>query len=233
MSILNKTKKMLDTIFMVGLLLLLLRPVVQIGKTAVHKGVINGQSISFQNVKAALDNAVHDYFEEKYHASNSAAVTIGDLKEINSLEVLNVSDSWCKITEDVKAGESERWVKFDASGVYVVELNQIDCRIEDNKVYVSLPSPKLTNIRLSDKPVIYHYQYKKGFLKTNGDYDTGSDEFLSDETEAKAILCQQLKTNTENDKRAMEEAEHMIKAYILNVNSEFDMKSSDIEVEFI
>ena len=84
MSILNKTKKMLDTIFMVGLLLLLLRPVVQIGKTAVHKGVINGQSISFQNVKAALDNAVHDYFEEKYHASNSAAVTIGDLKEINS-----------------------------------------------------------------------------------------------------------------------------------------------------
>lgn len=65
-----------------------------------------------------------DYFEEQNHVSNQATLTIGNIKEENSLEVLSVSDSWVKISEpDEDADKTTRWVEFNATGVYTVDMS--------------------------------------------------------------------------------------------------------------
>ena len=176
-----------------------------------------------------------DYFEEKNHVSNQATLTIGNIKEENSLEVLSVSDSWVKISEpDKDADKTTRWVEFNATGVYTVDMSVSEFIIDDynNYILVKLKTPQLSHIALDTNTKAYLYKYEKGFFELNGDYDSGVKMMLNDRAEALDKLTEQLESNDANLARAKTSTENLIRTFIKNVNPGMNLKDSDIQIVF-
>ena len=176
-----------------------------------------------------------DYYEQKNHVSNRAALTVGNIKEENALEVLSVSDSWVKISEpDQNDDNTTRWVEFHATGVYTVDMRQSEFIIDDyhNFILVKLKTPQLSHIALDNDTEVYLYQYEKGFLKWNGDYDSGVKMMLNDRDEALNQLKEQLESNDANLEKAKTSAKSLIRSFIRNVNPTMDLKDQDIQIEF-
>ena len=85
-----------------------------------------------KNTYNQFKQKAYDYFEAQNHVSNQATLTIGNIKEENSLEVLSVSDSWVKISDpDTDADKTTRWVEFNATGVYTVDMSVSEFIIDD------------------------------------------------------------------------------------------------------
>ena len=176
-----------------------------------------------------------DYFEEKNHVSNQATLTIGNIKEENSLEVLSVSDSWVKISEpDKDEDKTTRWVEFNATGVYTVDMSVSEFIIDDynNYILVKLKTPQLSHIALDTNTKAYLYKYEKGFFELNGDYDSGVKMMLNDRAEALDKLTEQLESNDANLARAKTSTENLIRTFIKNVNPGMSLKDSDIQIVF-
>ncbi|MCR4638960.1 hypothetical protein [Ruminococcus sp.] len=177
-----------------------------------------------------------DYFEEQNHVSNRAKITIGNIKEENSLEVLSVSDSWVKISDpEEDEDRTTRWVEFNATGVYTVDMSISEFIIDDynNFILVKLKTPQLNHIALDNNTKAYLYKYEKGFFELNGDYDSGVQMMLNDRAEALDNLTEQLENNDENLARAKMSTENLIRTFIKNINPELNLKDSDIQIEFI
>ena len=176
------------------------------------------------------------HFEKKSHVSNRAKLTIGNIKEENSLEVLSVSDSWVKISEpDEDADKTTRWMEFNATGVYTIDMSVSEFIIDDynNYILVKLKTPQLSHIALDDANTkSYLYKYKKGFFELNGNYDSGVKMMLNDRAEALDKLTEQLESNDANLARAKTSAENLIRAFIKNVNPKMNLKDSDIQIIF-
>lgn len=177
-----------------------------------------------------------DYFEEQNHVSNQATLTIGNIKEENSLEVLSVSDSWVKISEpDQDADKTTRWVEFNATGVYTVDMSVSEFIIDDynNYILVKLKTPQLSHIALDNAHTkAYLYKYEKGFFELNGDYDSGVKMMLNDRAEALDKLTEQLESNDANLARAKTSTENLIRSFIKNVNPGMNLKDSNIQIIF-
>ncbi len=176
-----------------------------------------------------------DYFEAKNHVSNQATLTIGNIKEENSLEVLSVSDSWVKISEpDKDEDKTTRWVEFNATGVYTVDMSVSEFIIDDynNYILVKLKTPQLSHIALDTNTKAYLYKYEKGFFELNGDYDSGVKMMLNDRAEALDKLTEQLESNDANLARAKTSTESLIRTFIKNVNPGMNLKDSDIQIIF-
>ena len=176
-----------------------------------------------------------DYFEAKNHVSNQATLTIGNIKEENSLEVLSVSDSWVKISEpDKDEDKTTRWVEFNATGVYTVDMSVSEFIIDDynNYILVKLKTPQLSHIALDTNTKAYLYKYEKGFFELNGDYDSGVKMMLNDRAEALDKLTEQLESNDANLARAKTSTENLIRTFIKNVNPGMNLKDSDIQIVF-
>lgn len=177
-----------------------------------------------------------DYFEKQNHVSNRAVLTVGSIKEENSLEVLSVSDCWIKISDpDDDADRTTRWVEFNASGVYTVDMSASEFIIDDYNdfILVKLKTPQLNHIALGTDTKVYLYTYEKGFLKWNGDYDSGVKMMLNDRAEALDKLTELLESNDANLAKAKASAESLIRTFIKNVNPGVDLKDSDIQIQFI
>lgn len=177
-----------------------------------------------------------DYFEEQNHVSNQAKLTIGNIKEENSLEVLSVSDSWVKISDpDEDEDRTTRWVEFNATGVYTVDMSVSEFIIDDynNYIFVKLKTPQLSHIALDNNTKAYLYKYKKGFVELNGDYDSGVRMMLDDRAEALDKLTEQLENNDANLALAKSSTENLIRTFIKNINQDMNLKDSNIQIEFI
>lgn len=174
----------------------------------------------------------YDYFEEQNHVSNRATLTVGNIKDENALEVLSVGDSWVKISEPDE-DKATRWVEFNATGVYTVDMSVSEFIIDDynNYILVKLKTPQLSHIALDNANTkAYLYKYEKGFF--NGNYDSGVEMMLNDRAEALDKLTEQLESNDANLARAKTSAENLIRAFIKNVNPGMDLKDSDIQIIF-
>lgn len=190
---------------------------------------------SSEEVYENFREKAYDYFEKENHVSNSASLTIGNIKEQNSLEVLSVSDNWIKVSEpDDDSDKTTRWVEFNATGVYTVDMSVSEFIIDDynNFVMVRLKTPQLNHIALSADPKVYLYKYKKELFKVNGDYDSGVVKLLDDRAEALSELTNQLENNEDNFMLAKQSAEKLIRTFIINANPEISLKDSDIQIEF-
>ncbi len=178
-----------------------------------------------------------DYFEQENHVQNRATINIGNIKEENLLEVLSVSDSWVKISNSNSSNDNTtRWVEFNATGVYTVDMKTSEFIIDNynNFVLVKLKTPQLNHVALDNSSInIYNYDYETGFLKINGDYNKGTEMAIDDRAEALNKLTEQLENNDENLSSAKISAEKLIKTFIKNVNPDIKFKDSDIQVEFI
>ena len=177
----------------------------------------------------------YDYFEEKNHVSNRATLTIGNIKEENSLEVLSVSDSWVKISDPDKDNDkTRRWVEFNATGLYTVDMSTSEFIIDDynNYIIVKLKTPQLSHIDLDTNSKAYLYKYEKGFFELNGDYDSGVKMMLNDRAEALDKLTEQLESNDANLARAKKSTENIIRTFLKNVNPEMELKDSNIRIQF-
>lgn len=176
-----------------------------------------------------------DFFEAQNHVSNRATITIGNIKEENSLEVLTVSDSWIKMSDpDNDEDKTTRWVEFSATGVYIIDMSASEFIIDDynNYIIVKLKTPQLSHVALDADTKAYLYKYNKGFFELNGDYDSGVTMLLNDRAEALDKLTEQLESNDSNLARAKTSAEYFIRSFIKTVNPGLDIKDSNIQIQF-
>lgn len=189
-----------------------------------------------QNTYDQFKQMAFDYNEKKNHVSNRATLTIGNIKEENSLEVLTVGDSWVKISNpDIDKDRTRRWVEFSASGVYVVDMSLSEFIIDDynNFVIVKLKTPQLSHIALTDETEIYLFEYEKGLFTKDGNDDLGTKLAFKDRKEAFIKLTEQLQDNKENIEIAKKSAESFIRTFIKNANPDINLKDSDIQIQFI
>lgn len=176
-----------------------------------------------------------NYYEAKNHVSNRATITIGNIKEENSLEVLSVSESWIKINDGKKSDDNTtRWIEFSATGIYTVDMTMSQFIIDDNKGYVlvKLQTPQLTQFALDTSPVVKNFNYEEGMLRINGNYDNGVKMHLEDRAEAYQVLKERISGKDEDLTAAKASTETLIRTFIRSVNPELDLKDSDIIIEF-
>ncbi len=177
----------------------------------------------------------YDYWEKNNHVSNRATLSIGNIKEENNLEVLSVSESWVKISEPDKDNDkTTRWVEFNATGLYTVDMSASEFIVDDynNYIIVKLKTPQLSHISLDSNSKAYLFKYKKGFFELNGDYDSGVKMMLNDRSEALDKLTEQLESNDANLARAKKSTENLIRTFLKNVNPEMELKDSNIRIQF-
>ena len=182
------------------------------------------------------EEKAHKANEEKYHTSNRATISVGNIKEENTLEVLSVSDSWVKISDpDQEGDKTRRWVEFNATGVYTVDMSTSEFIIDDYNKYVlvKLKTPQLNRISLDNNTKAYLYKYEKGFFELNGNYDSGVKMMLNDRAEALDKLTEQLENNDGNLQKAENSTIMLIRTLIKNVNPEMDLKDENIIIQFV
>ncbi len=186
-----------------------------------------------QNTYNEIYQTVFDFYEGQNHVSNIATISIGNIQEENALEVLSVCDSWIKVSPE--SDDDIRWVEFNATGVYNVDMSRSEIMIDDyNKyVYVKLETPKLCHISVDTDAKVYLYKYNTSLLKWNGNYEAGTNEYLSDRSEALDVLTEMLERNDENLDKAKKSAESLIRTFIINVNPNLKLNDSNISIEWI
>lgn len=175
-----------------------------------------------------------DYYEEKNHVSNRVSLSIGNIKEENALEVLSVCESTILISEDKE--DMERWVEYPANAVYTVDMTTSEFIIDDYYKYVviKLKTPQLNHISIDNENIVmYHLDNRKGFMKINGDVDSGVNTALEDRKKALKELTVQLENNDDNLSRAKLSTESIIRNIIKEVNPDLNLKDSDIQIEFV
>ena len=180
-------------------------------------------------------HTAYDYNEEKYHVRNRATISIGNLREENALEVLSVSESWLKVTTEEDVSDSVRWVEFNATGVYTVNLSTSEFIIDDYNhfVIVKLDQPQLGHIALDPKVTIYKNDYKKGIGKVNGNYEQGTTEAMADRREALKNLTNILESRDDDLTLAKKNTEFLLRNLIRNINTELVLTDEEIRIEWI
>lgn len=186
-----------------------------------------------QNTYNEIYQSVFNYYEDQNHVSNRAAISIGSIQEENALEVLSVCDSWIKVSPETD--DDIRWVEFNATGVYNVDMSRSEFMIDgyNNFVYVKIETPKLCHISVDTDAMVYLYKYNASLFKWNGNYEAGTNEYLSDRAEALDVLTEMLERNDENLDKAKKSAENLIRTFIKNVNPDLELRDSNIQIEFI
>ena len=172
----------------------------------------------------------YDFYERRNHIKNRATITISNIKEENSLEVLKVSDCYVKYQPSDDSSIANRWVEFHGSGVYTVDMSLSEFIIDDYNKYiiVRMQTPQLGPIAL-DKETKIHYIEEKW---RDGNEEEGIDLALEDRKAAVREITKQLESNDENLARAKSSAESLIQSFVKNVNPTINLKNSDIQIEF-
>ena len=200
------------------------------GAKAAKDAYISGFNTEKEEVYKEFYQNFYDRAEEKYHVSNVVEISIGDVEEIEKLEVLTVRDTEYVINNEEEAG-CKVWLEVPCEGDFVVDLKAAEF-VKDNinkHIIVRLPSPEVTNIVI-DYDKIDTLLFKNNEFFKNGSYKKG--EEIADEMTKDAQLMMQKKiaSNQNFYLKAEDSAKTVIECLIRKFNPEIpDLK---VEVEF-
>lgn len=193
--------------------------------------------------------------EKKYHVSNRIIIDIDDIKETETLEVLDVSASDIKeykfdneltkptniflelisfVTGSQTASAPPQavvWLEGICIGTYEVDLKSSEIIVDNENKYVlvRLPSPSLKFIS-HDFEVKYFNNGTKPLCKVlDGSNQRGLDAAIHDTADMTSHLHDMLNDRDQSD-LARKQAETLIENLIRELN--FDIPDLDIEVKF-
>lgn len=170
-----------------------------------------------------------DRAEEKYHVSNTAVISIGNLEESENLEVLKASDvEFITEDSDKNSGNVTAWLEVSGQGTFVVDLKAAEFIInnEQKNVLVRIPHPELTNVTITNAE---RKLFKDDMF--NGSYSEGVNLALKQRNEASLQIQKSLMENQYIYSNAKVVATSMITNLVKQFNP--DIPELTVEVEFM
>lgn len=210
---------------------------------------------AFNEGKAEVEEQVYQDFytksfnaaEKAHHVENKVNISIGDLEEKQSLEVLKIvnltykggpeekDQAWYKDAIDNVTGvfdeEPTIYLQVPGKGVFTVNLKAGEYIVDNTHEYVlaRVPEPELTQFTIDYVNVDILAFKDGGLLKKPAKYgEEKAEEALK---EAELELMQEANNNQEYYKRAVTSAENIIANLIKQLNP--DIPNLTVEVEFI
>lgn len=167
--------------------------------------------------------------EAKYHVRNEVAISIGDIREIGLLEVLNVSDiEFIVQDKDRGNGNITSWLEVPGEGTYVVNLQEAEFIIDNERMHVivRVPEPELTNVR------ILYGKVEKILFKDdmfNGSYREGEELAMKQLNEADLLIKKEFAMNQNYYISAQNAARSTIECLVYKMNPGIDNLTVDVE----
>ena len=119
------------------------------GAAAVSDGYESAFASEKEASYQALYNKYYDKAEADHHVANRASIYIGNIREIEKLEVLKVRDvEFVVNNSDDNSGNIISWLEVPGEGTFVVDLSAAEFVVDNERSHVSvrLPHPELTNV---------------------------------------------------------------------------------------
>lgn len=131
--------------------IILIKDTIRIGASSLQDNYITYYSSEKKETYQKIYDAFFTKAEEEYHVSNKVSISIGEIKELNKLEVLRVSDVEY-IIEDKQDNASNiiSWLEVPGEGVFVVDLAAGEYIVDNERefIHVRIPYPELANIMI-------------------------------------------------------------------------------------
>ena len=217
-------------IVFVGLSICFYRSAIRKGAKAAKDAYISGFNTEKEEVYKEFYQNFYDRAEEKYHVSNVVEISIGDVEEIEKLEVLTVRDTEYVINNEEEDG-CKVWLEVPCEGDFVVDLKAAEF-VKDNinkHIIVRLPSPEITN-SVIDYDKIDTLLFKNNEFLKNGSYKKGEEIADKMTKDAQLMMQKKIASNQNFYVKAEDSAKTAIECLIRKFNPEIpDLK---VEVEF-
>ena len=172
----------------------------------------------------------YDKAVEEYHVSNKGTISIGNLKEVGKLEVLEVSDVEFVIESNSgNANGITSWLEVPGKGTFVVNIEEAEFVIdnENSHVLVRVPYPELTNVTI-DYANVEKRLFKNDLF--NDSYRIGEDLARKQLGEGDALIKKEFASNEHYYNNAQKAGISTIKSLISQLNP--DEVNLKVEVEY-
>ena len=197
------------------------------------EALTDGYNAAYASEKEATYQALYQKYYDKAeaanHVANSAIIYIGNIRETERLEVLKVSDVEF-IVEDRgnNSGNITSWLEVPGEGTFVVDLSAAEFIVDNERAHVSvrLPYPELTNVAIDYSNV------KKVLFKDdvfNGSYKQGEELAMKQLGEGDLLIKKEFASNEHFYLNAQEAAVSTIKCLIMQLNSNIEDLTIDVD----
>lgn len=232
-----KLKKGTGTVICIVLMIAMVTVAFILFQNVIFNGaaaLADSYNAAFNSEKEATYQALYQkYFdraEAEYHVTNRASIHIGNISEMEKLEVLKVSDVEF-VVEDRKDNPDNltSWLEVPGEGTYVVDLSAAEFIVDDERCHVSvrIPYPELTNIVI-DYSNVNSLLFKNEYFDKS--YKVGEDLAKKQLDEAVLLIKKEFASNERFYLNAQEAAVSSIQCLIGALNS--DVENLTVDVEF-
>ena len=200
------------------------------GASALAESYKTASDAERESAYRELYDKYYERAEQEYHVSNRVSISIGNLKETATLEVLQVRDIEYIIEDRSENNKGiSSWLEVPGQGVFVVNLQAAEFVVDNERSYVLVraPYPELTNISIDSKNV------KTLFFDVNGIFDSYQDGTALAEKQVKlaeAKIQRELAKNQYFYLNAQDAAVASIQCLVQQLNPE--VENLTVEVEF-
>lgn len=172
--------------------------------------------------------------EAEYHVKNQAVITLGNIREISDLEVLDVSDVVYMIEDpNQQNGKTLSWLEVPGSGVFTVNLSAGEFVVDRDRhrVHVRIPAPELRTDNISiDYANVKLLKFEKEKFSGKNSVKDGEDLVNRQLKQAYQTIRSDIQSNTQYITYAREAARSLTQSLISAVNSE--VPDLTVQVEF-
>jgi len=232
---LNKKNRTLVEIILIlvmgAITISLFRGAIKTGASA----LLDSFNTEFQDEREAASSSVYQYYydkaKEKYLVKNQVSISIENIRETASLEVLKVSDTEYIIdnAEDTGNGITS-WLEVPGNGTYTVNLQAAEFVVDDERDYVlvRVPYPEITNISL-DYSNVKKLFFHNDIFSNESDAD-GENLAKSQLDAAESLIRKEFASNQRFYQNAQDAAVISIQNLVRRLNP--DVQNLTVDVEF-
>lgn len=216
-------------VVLISIAALLISSTIRKGGESAKEAYRNAKSQAAEEAYNKFYDTAYASAERKYHVSNNVSIEVAAVREEANLEVLTVSDIEYVIeSEKNNSNGIEVWMEFYGDGVYTVDMKASEFIIDSNRQYVlvRVPSPKLTNSRITQANMLL---WQDGVW--NKSYSSGNELATDMRSAGYAKLNNYMKSNAKFYKSAKASAQTIISELVKGMNS--DLSDLVVEVEFV
>lgn len=207
----------------------LIKSGIEVGTSA----LMNSYSVAYASEKNSAYQAVYqsayNRAKKNYHVSNTVVVSLGNLEELQKLEVLRANDvEFITEDRDNNSGNVTAWLEVEGEGTFVIDLQAAEFIIDNDRRYVlaRIPNPELTNINIIKTT---RRLFADDWM--DGSYREGVDLALKQRNEASLQIQKALLSNQYIFSNAQDVAIGMVENLIRQFNS--DIPDLTVKVEFM
>lgn len=210
------------------------------GLNSLQQSYDNAKDETARRVSERYREAIYDAVEDRWHTSNRATISLGEIRERSELEVLTVddvdyvvdpkSDDGNPVIEWFKELRNKKmWLRVSGNGVFTVNLSTGEYIVDEAReaVTIRLYKPVLKNFRVDYKNTEILY-YENGFHKTEKE---GIDQVQGEIRESVGRMRSNVVGNQDYYESAEDSARDMLTTMVKQLNP--DHPNLQVIVEFV